>query len=266
VTCADVRERLPERALGVLDAREAAEVDRHVQWCAACRKESGELTDAAAVLAFAAAPAEPAPELEDLVVELVQGQTGRAGTGHAAGRRGRLAVAAVVAAMVAVSGLGWGAVMAGKAARSAQQATEYGLQRSAAEARYVRYIDNLEFADPRSEVFIGTLAPGADGIGGGSAFTLVSPDYIDMAVVMVDGLPTAKPAALPYTVYLRSPTHRALSVGKITSLDSGGGAMLSQQFDRDLAVYRRVAVVDANGHLLLGGALATRAPLSSPSP
>jgi hypothetical protein len=266
VTCADVRERLPELALGVLDPGEAAEVDRHVRWCAACRKESGELTEAAAVLAFAAAPAEPAPELEERVVELVREQTRRVSGGHPPGRRSRLAVAAVVAAMVAVSGLGWGAVMAGKAARSAEQAVEYGLQRSAAEDKFTRYINNLEFADPRSEVFIGTLAPGPDGVGGGSAFTLVSPDYIDMAVVMVDGLPRAKPTGLPFTVYLRRASHRALAVGKITTLDSGGGAMVSQQFDRDLGSYRRVAVVDANGQVILSGPLSTRAPVSSPSP
>jgi Putative zinc-finger/Anti-sigma-K factor rskA, C-terminal len=266
VTCGEVRERLPERALGVLEPREAAEIDRHVSWCAACRKESAELTDAAAVLAYAAAPAEPPQELEQRVVDLVHAQARHGGRVHAPGRRGRLAVAAAVAAMVAVSGLGWGAVMAGKAARSEEQATAMSQRSSEAEHRFVELLQTMEFTDPQNDVFLGTLAPGAGGSGGGSAFTLVSPDYIDMAVVMVNGLPAPKRAAMPYEVRLIGRGGRALSVGRIGSLDAGGGAIVAQEFDRDLGPYGRVVVTDADGHVVLSGPLATRAQLASPSP
>jgi Putative zinc-finger len=266
MTCGEVRDRLPELALGVLEPREATEIDRHVSWCAACRKESAELTGAAAVLAYAAAPAEPPQDLEQRVVDLVHAQARHGGRAHTPGRRGRLAVAAAVAAMVAVSGLGWGAVMAGKAARSEQQATVMSQRSSAAEQRFAGLLRTMEFTDPRNEVFLGTLAPGAGGSGGGSAFTLVSPDFIDMAVVMVNGLPAPKPAALPYEVRLIGPSGRALLVGKIGSLDSGGGKIVAQEFDRDLDGYGRVVVTDAAGRVVLSGPLATRAQLASPSP
>jgi hypothetical protein len=261
-----VRERLPELALGVLEPAEAAEAERHIRWCAACRKESGELTRAAAVLAYAAAPAEPAEDLEPRVVESVRAQVRQGGRSHAPGRRGRLAVAAMVAAMVAVSGLGWGAVMAGKAARSEAQSQKDQLQRSAANDKFARLLQSLEFADPQSDVYIGTLAPRAEGTGGGSAFTLVSPAYIDMAVVTVNGLPAPKTGTLPYTVRIGGPSQPSLLVGRIRTLDSGGSATMSTQFNRDLAGYDRVVVTDAGGHVVLSGSLATRAKLSSPSP
>jgi predicted anti-sigma-YlaC factor YlaD len=57
VTCLEVRELLPEHAIGVLGELERERIQRHLQTCAGCRKEAGDLGQAASTLAFALPPA-----------------------------------------------------------------------------------------------------------------------------------------------------------------------------------------------------------------
>lgn len=267
MNCTAVRDRLTERALGAVPADDGQALDRHLAWCAACRKEAGELDRAAATFAFALAPAEPAPDLEDRVVENVQEVAAKglpSGT-----RRGRLAVTLAVAGMLAVSGLGWGAVMAGQAARWEDRSiVAQQRQQDALAAFQQAVLNSAEFTDPGNEVFIGTLATDARGsAAAGSALTLVSPTIPDVAIVMVNGFDlVAAEDALPFRVFLMAERGKRLRVGRVKALDSGGGAILSAQFELDLSRYTGVEVLDKDGNVVLHGSVSPRPSITTPAP
>jgi len=261
VNCAAVRDRLTERALGALLVADAPAVDRHLAWCAACRKEAGELDRAATTLVFALAPAEPPTDLDDRVVDEVRRAAAK---GRQIPRRGRLAVALAVAAMVAVSGLGWGAVMAGRAARFAETAQQQKQRSADAAARFAQYLNSSEFNDPGNQVFVGTLAASTRGsVAGGSALTLVSRGTRDIAIVMVNGL---RSPTLPLEVFLMSEHGRSLRVGRIAALDSGGSAIVFKRFDVDLTPFTGVEARDRSGAVVLQGHVELRPSITSPSP
>ncbi len=263
MNCTAVRDRLTERALGALPSTDGNAVDRHLAWCAACRKEAGELDRAAATLAFAVAPADPVPDLEDRVA----GEIGAAAAkGRPTPRHGRFAVALAVAAMVAVSALGWGAVMAGRAARFAETAAQQEQHSVDVTRKFADYLNTSEFNDPGNEVFIGTLASATrGGTAAGSALTLVSPGARDVAIVMVNGL---RPAAgtLPMRVLLLSEHGRSLSVGQISTLDSGGSTIIFKRFDVDLSRFTGIEVRDRSGAVVLQGSVELRPAITTPSP
>ncbi|HEY6566146.1 MAG TPA: hypothetical protein VI341_01395 [Actinomycetota bacterium] len=269
MNCLVVRDRLAERSLGVLPNREATPIDRHLVWCAACRKEAAQLDSAAAMLAFSVAPAEagPSPELEDRVVEAIQGQAAGGAGRHVAPRRGRLLAAALVAAVLAVSGLGWGAVMAGKAAKSDEAAEAAQARQKTAVDEFRTLLQSLEFSDPEGEVLLGTLIHTRRGGGSGSAFTLVSPSIDDMAIVLVTGVPVHERSATPFTVELLSSRRESLSVGTIDALDdAGSGIVVGDHFAQPLGTYDQVVVRDVDGQVVMRGEISARAPIASPGP
>ena len=267
MNCTAVRDRLPERALGSVSPNDGQVLDRHLAWCAACRKEASELERAAATFAFALAPVGPAPELEDRVVDVVRSAALK--RQPLVARRGRLAVALAVAGMVAVSGLGWGAVMAGRAERSEDRAKlAQQKQQDALEAFQQQVLDSAEFKIPGSEVFLGKLATDTrGGTAAGSALTLMSPTTPDFAIVMVNGFDlTAAEDALPFRVFLTAERGRRLRVGRVVALDTGGGAILSAQFELDLSRYTGVEVLDRDGNVVLHGSVSLRTSITTPSP
>ena len=267
MNCTAVRDRLTDRALGTTSTDDAQALDRHLAWCAACRKEAGELDRAAATIAFTLAPAEPSPELEDRVVEAVQAASARRHPTVA--RRGRLAVALAVAGMVAVSGLGWGAVMAGRAARFEDLSKVAQRKQHDAAADFAKFINSAEFNDPNNQVYLGALSSDARSeTAGGSALTLVSPSIPDVAIVMVNGFRVAETnAKLPFRVFLTTDIgRRRLLVGRIRALDTGGAAILSQRFELSLSRFTGIEVLDRDGNVVLHGSVSLRPSITSPSP
>jgi hypothetical protein len=262
VNCLAVRDLLPELALGVLVRPEREDVERHLRWCAGCRKESTDLTRAAATIGFALEPAATPPDLDDRIVEGIRRSSGR----RRVPRRLRTTVSALVAAAVAVSSLGWGAVMAGRADRFEERARRAQQERSAALAELEELFGQLDdlqrqlFPSLRTheeeETRRGLLTPPSGGFGGGAALQLVSPTTIDFALVIVNGLDPSTAGRLPYRVQLFNAQGEMLRAGRITELDADGGAVVYREFDHtDLAGFTTVRVVDAAGEPVLTGVI-----------
>jgi hypothetical protein len=257
MNCLHARERLTEHALGVLPSDDAAALERHLEWCAACRKEAGELQRASVTLAYTVAPVEPPAELEERVVETVKAAAGRKA---AAPRRTRVAVAGVLAAVLALSGLGFGAVMAGRAELRQQQAE--AAQQSQQEAiKKFRDVFKLQEVAPDSVVEISTLLSPRFRPGRGDALVLLSPGGDDLVFVLVDGLSGLRSAQLPLNVSLAADGAQ-LAVGQIRTLDDGGGGGVYRTFRQDLTDADAIVIRDASGKVVLHGTLSVYAPSS----
>ena len=268
MTCLEVRDRLVERSLGALHLADVTEVDRHLAWCAACRKEAEELDRAAATFALTVAPSEPGPDLEGRVVRAVH-DAADARAPRAPARRSRSAAAAVLAAAIAVSALGWGVAMAGRAERFRARVAQAEIEQSDAIRQFRNLVVGADVFDaPGNRAFLGALSPISGGIGGGSALTWVSPTITDFVMVTLSGLPHAdQNTALPYRVWVVNDTSgKRLPVGQpIRRLNVDGGAMRVQDA-ADLSGFGSVVVTDHDGDVILRGTMGSEAITASPSP
>ena len=258
MNCLAVREHLAEHALGVLPDGDLA-IDRHLEWCAACRKEAGELQRAAATLAYSVATVEPPEELEERVVSVVRDAAGRRRA--AAPRRSRVAAAGVLAAMLALSGLGWGAVMAGRAERAEDRAAE-ALEGQRVAIRRFLQVFQLQEVDPEAIPEVSTLLSPRLREGRGDALVLLSPSGDDLAFVLVSGLTQMRASQLPLEVRLVGNGARELVVGKIKTLNSGGEGGAYRTFTEELRGFSAVVIRDARGKVLLNGTLSVYEPTS----
>lgn len=253
--CLSVRDRLAEHALGTLAGREARGVERHLAWCAACRKEARELQDAAATVAFALEPAPPPPPtLEERVVRSV-----RRAAGRPVGRRGRAVLAWVLAAAVGLAGLGWGAVMAGRAERFERAALEAERRQDLIARRLAALLETAPFAG-RDDARVVQLTPAPSApVAGGAVVLLASPRRLDLAVALLAGLDPADREAFPYRVSLLGPRGRELLVARIGLHEVGrdGSAEEAGEFPEDLSTFTDVVVRDARGAVVLRGAVPT---------
>lgn len=252
MTCLEVRELLPELAVDTITPDDRKEVERHLQWCAGCRKEASDLGQAAAILAYSLTPASVPQGLNERVVDRVRRVAGGSGTP----RRARTAAAAIVAAMVAVASLGWGAVMAGRADRFADRAEQAERDRARALERFQVVLSQVipgEEISSNEGARLGQLAPAAGGTGGAAVLQLVSPTMLDFVIVIANGL-SDDPDRLPYRVQLSNDAGQVLRAGRIAELDSDGGAEVFRQFQtQPLTGYSTVTVLDAAGEVVLTG-------------
>ena len=259
MNCLDVRERLPEYSLSSLPARDASTVGRHLVWCAACRKESEELRDGAAVVGFAAAAA-PAPSarLESRVADAVARHARRHSTTH---RRLRIAsavaiVATVVAVVVTASTLWWGTVVAKRADPAATRADRL-TQSQLVEQEFERLLQGLPGS--RTETRTASLVAPHHESGRGWGFVMLSPGGRDIAGVNVVGLPTVR-RALPYSVWISNGRAGSVLVGTIDALDASGEAEMFRRVDDALDNARTFVIESADGRVSLSGPIGSRSP------
>jgi hypothetical protein len=265
VTCLEVRDRLVERSLGALHLQDVTEVDRHLAWCAACRKEAEELDRAAATFALTLAPVVPETDLEDRVVRAVHDVHETRSTWRPS-RRSRSAAAAAIAAAIVVSALGWGVAMAGRAERFSDAFAQAERRNDDMIHQLRKVVGSQVFEAAGNRAYLGALAPTAGRTGGGSALTWTSPTITDFTFVTVAGLPPENHDALPYRVYIvQDSSGTRLPVGKIRHLDVDGGAMVSQDA-QDLTGFHTVIVMDAQGGVVLRGTVGSEASIAVPTP
>jgi hypothetical protein len=258
MNCLTVRERFPEHALGTLPEGDRTLVDEHLAWCAACRKEAGELERAAATLAYAAAPLDPPADLEEKVVRAIRGAAAERRRG-APPRRRRAAAAGLLAAVIALSGLGWGAVMAGRADRIRDQMAATRLRQATAQRNFATVLKELEGADPANIVEIADLTSPRKAASG-QALVLLSPTTDDLVFVVVSGLTGLSDGQFPLQVRLVSSDAGQLVAGTIKALDTGGGGGLYRFFVEDLQAFDGIVVRGAHGKILLHGSLGVHQP------
>jgi len=259
VNCATVREAMPEFALGVSSPREIADVELHVETCAACRKEAIDLQRAVAAFGYAVAPeSPPAPDLEDRVVSSVR----RVATPRTRGRNVRRAGVSLLAAALLVAAVGVGAVFADRAERSRLRSERTQLETTQMLERFGSVVSTAQFADPDTTVYLGALSA-TRGPGTGAALTVVSPTAPDQVIVIFNGLPTD---ATPLTVRLRDSKRGSIEVGTIRHLDTSGGATLAKVVRSGVDGFDEVVATSADGQVVLRGTLTATASVSSPSP
>jgi hypothetical protein len=259
VNCATVRDVLPEFALGVAPGDDTTAVELHVETCAACRKEAVDLQRAASSFGYAlAGDGAPPVTLEQGVVDAVRSV---ALAPRPARSRGRRTGFLLLVAAVLVASVGVGSVFAGREERLRLQQERTAIAQQQINDRFAQTVAVL--GGPDSKILTGMLvAP--SGAGSGSALTIVTKGADDQIIVMVNDL---MGRALPLAVSISDTKGHTIDVGKIRTLDTGGGAVMSPKDQTtSLNGFVDVTITDAQGHTVLRGSLRARTAVASPSP
>jgi hypothetical protein len=246
MSCPDVRERLSEHALGLLPASRAVDIDRHVLWCAGCRRELAQLEEGTVLMGVAVPQVDPPPGLEDVVVDRVATAAGRR---PPQSRRGvkLLAVATLAALLSATGALGWAIA-----------------EKRRADDVLVSEQSKVEQLEALQGVIEG-LPKGADGGAGSSFQAELSPVGAELGFgrvvifatprdddwVVVDVVPPA-PESDRYTVRVLDGDGKALSAGELKKTQTGDWFFLEFS-GKDLSAAQSVSVFDDGGRAVLFG-------------
>jgi hypothetical protein len=239
VTCLEVRERLTEHSLGLLAAVDARDVERHVQWCAGCRKELAELQEGAETLALALPPAEPPAWLESRIVGRLMAAAG-SNRPPSRSRMRMLVAATLTAVLLALGATGWAIAERGEA-QSIRETTAEQIRRAQVLESLLKSLE----ANPLEA----NLLPVLDAQGSGRVVIYSSPeepDFIHASVSLID------PRERAYTIQLRDHSGRILSAGRLGRSDNG--IMIFYEFSgKNLSRGTSITVLDAAGRPVMTG-------------
>jgi hypothetical protein len=241
VTCLEVRERLPEHALGLLARVDATEVERHLEFCPGCRKESAELEEGASRMALAIPTADPPNSLETRVVDRVRMAAGTLPT--APRRRGRLVTVTLVAALLAMGATGWAIAERREVQTLKEQVSEK-------QAQLAAFGKALESFQGRGTTYRANLAPAPGmGQGGGSAVIASAPGLEDF--VFIDVLVPGARGPFRFQIVDDKSALKAVQL-----LKAGSGSWIRYwRTNKDLSGAVTITILDSQNHAILSGAV-----------
>ncbi len=256
MNCIEVRDRLAEFTLGVLSQEEAAAVERHLDWCAGCRKEAEELREGSAAFGLGLAPAAPPAALQERVVEhLIGPRPGtkegvQSATRHALHHRRirRLAFTTLAAALIAVLSVGWAVSVRYDARRAEQDAAN---RVNAVQVFNSRLVSLVRQLDLNGHPFLAQLNSVAPGNGSGSAVLITTDapntqDFLGVDVILLPGYRG------PVTVRLQLHGGRFVPAGSLAETKNGDLA-LYEYTPLKLDKVQAVQLVDVTGSPVMTG-------------
>jgi hypothetical protein len=260
VNCLAVRDRLAEYALDALAPSEADDVERHLDGCLGCRKESEDLRDGAAVLAFGLPTVAPSDALGARVI----GRVVRAKGAVKPHRRSRRAWRVAGAAGLAAALLAAGTLAQAVHTRDMQlrQLEANAAQKSKQIGALTVLIERLRRERALSGTVYGAeFLPVGAGSGSGAAVVVVSRSKPDWVFLQVD---IASSSQGPFRALLEQ-DGETLPAGALTKTPDGGFVFKHgiRYFDADLSNVSAIIIVNGAGKTILVGLL-TLAP--SPDP
>ena len=242
MTCLEVRDRLTEHALGVLPRTDAREVDRHLEGCAGCRKESALLVEGAAAMALSLPPALPPSSLEGRIVDRFR-LASRQEPEPIRGRLRVFAAAAMAAALLALGATGW-AIAENRHAQTLQIAVNE-------KARQVHSLaEAIASFKGSGKTLQATLLPRRGGHGSGSAAIFSAPGANDIVFVDIV-LPQTEIG--PFVVQLVD-GEKAINAGRLQKTLEGDWLMYRFSA-QDLSHVVSITVLDRSGGLVLTGSV-----------
>jgi hypothetical protein len=250
MTCVEVRDRLTEHALGVLGEEAGRQVERHLEWCAGCRKESSELAEGAETMSRSLAPARPPSALEERAVYRVMMAAGHRPNPTRRRTVRVLAAATLAAAMMALGAVGWGFAER----RQAIDAREELERIQGVQDRLVVLVDNLQQQfQVAGKMFQAQLYPGTRDQAAGAAMVVSPREGAGFVVVQVV---TPLDASIgPFTAELRDEAGRSARVGQLIPQPEGGYVLQNINLQAnptrpdaiDLERLTSISIVDRSG-------------------
>jgi hypothetical protein len=248
--CEEVRELLPDHALGTLDEVQEAALRRHLRGCGACRSDALALDRGVAMFASAAHELQPPPELRDRVMTVL-GEEWSEAPAAASGRSLRrfvpwLATAAVVIALAGV--LAWASIAQSNLGRARQTAAAQSKIAATNLEAARSYHDFLDALGGR-EVRVAELRPSGSTQIEGNAILYDSDQHQSWGLVLV----TAPGYVGDINVTLLSTTGRTIKLPFPVTIDSDGQGSGWIVTSADISTFQTVRLTAADGSLLAVG-------------
>jgi hypothetical protein len=235
MNCDELREQLPDYALGTLSEVEMAAVRRHLRGCSACRSEARMLDEGIALFASAAHATEPPPELKSRVMSVLQEEWQETPAPRVKPSRWLLQWQAVAAVVVLIAAaLAWGGYSQAHASKFHEDAISYR---------------SFLHALGGKEVRVATLAPSGSTFLEGTAILYDS----DKGQSWIMVLARAPGFTQDLTVRIENPQGKAITVPFPLKFDPDGDAWTAMVTVSDISRFNKVILVAPGGQLVASG-------------